>query len=90
MALIEKENETQGPQEQQKTTTAVVPILHINNIYKSSNYNSNSGSANDPETRKKNSRLISTHDVISGLELKINEGEFEQSSGPQDAAKVLC
>lgn len=87
MALLEKENETQGPQEQQKTATAVVPILHINNIYKSFNYNSNSGSANDSETRKKNSRLISTHDVISGLELKINEGEFVTIVGASGCGK---
>jgi NitT/TauT family transport system ATP-binding protein len=87
MALIEKENETQGPQEQQKTTTAVVPILHINNIYKSFSYNSGSGNANDPETRKKNSRLISTHNVLSGLELKINEGEFVTIVGASGCGK---
>jgi NitT/TauT family transport system ATP-binding protein len=87
MALLEKENETQGPQEQQKTTTAVVPILHINNIYKSFNYNSNSGSASDSETKKKNSRLISTHDVLSGLELKINEGEFVTIVGASGCGK---
>src|SRR5687767_13351520 len=63
MALIEAEyNKQRG----QKTA---VPMLYVNDVYKSFDYNTN-------RTRKNTTSLQSIHEVLNGLELKINEGQF--------------
>jgi NitT/TauT family transport system ATP-binding protein len=76
MALIESGQNSQGQQR-----AAHPPILHINEVYKSFDFASN----NDGGPLK--TRLDSTHQVLAGLEMKINEGEFVTIVGPSGCGK---
>jgi NitT/TauT family transport system ATP-binding protein len=76
MALIESGQNSQGQQR-----AAHPPILHINEVYKSFDFASN----NDGGPLK--ARLDSKHQVLAGLEMKINEGEFVTIVGPSGCGK---
>jgi NitT/TauT family transport system ATP-binding protein len=75
MALIESGDDSQGQQ-----GAVHAPILHINNVSKSFDFTFNNGG-----TTK--ARLDSTHQVLAGLELKINEGEFVTIVGSSGCGK---
>jgi len=79
MALIEGQYNTQLRQKQQ----SLIPILHVRDVYKSFDYNS----TNYNSASKKTTSSNSTHVVLNGLELKINEGEFVTIVGPSGCGK---
>jgi NitT/TauT family transport system ATP-binding protein len=72
MALIE------GYKQLEQET--VVPMLHVNDVYKSFDYSAN-------RIRKNAAGLQSTHEVLNGLELKISEGQFVTIVGPSGCGK---
>ncbi|HEY3094520.1 MAG TPA: ABC transporter ATP-binding protein [Nitrososphaera sp.] len=83
MALIESGSNSQVQQE-----TAHAPILNINDVYKSFDFASRGNNSRSGGTANKNkARLDSTHQVLAGLEMKINEGEFVTIVGSSGCGK---
>jgi len=84
MALIESELNSQSQQKQ--TETARAPILHINNVFKSFDF-ATSGNSDGISKIGNKARVNSTHEVLAGLEMKINEGEFVTIVGSSGCGK---
>jgi NitT/TauT family transport system ATP-binding protein len=82
MALIESARNSQGNQ-----GIAHAPILHINDVYKSFDFASNGNASQSGTASKNKARLNSTHEVLTGLEMKINEGEFVTIVGSSGCGK---
>src|SRR5919197_3435060 len=82
MALIESGRNGQGQQ-----WTVYSPILHINDVYKSFDFASGGSTNHTGSTTKNKARLNSTHEVLAGLEMKINEGEFVTIVGTSGCGK---
>src|ERR1041385_2107119 len=74
MALIESGRDHRAPQK-----TAGAPILNISNVCKSFDFAFNGNSAR--------ASLDLNHQVLRGLELKINEGEFVTIVGSSGCGK---
>src|SRR5437867_816425 len=80
MALIESARNSQG--------NPHAPILHINDVYKSFDFGSNGGTSQSHGMANKNKAMLkSTHGVLAGLEMKINEGEFVTIVGSSGCGK---
>jgi NitT/TauT family transport system ATP-binding protein len=78
--LIESARNSQGSPQ--------APILHINDVYKSFDFGSNDRSSQSGGIANNNkARLQSTHQVLAGLEMKINEGEFVTIVGSSGCGK---
>jgi NitT/TauT family transport system ATP-binding protein len=80
MALIETGYNRQRGLQQKETT---VPILYLKDICKSFDYNG----INRNSGKKETTSFQLTHEVLNGLELKINEGEFVTIVGPSGCGK---
>jgi NitT/TauT family transport system ATP-binding protein len=84
LALIEERYADKGgsqKQQQQDYGSSCIPILHAKDIFKSFNYNAKSSGKNVFDSEL-------THNVLSGIELIINEGEFVTIVGPSGCGKT--
>ena len=79
MALLESEQNL-GRVEKENAKT-FVPILQLNGIHKSFSFATNIGG------KKKSNRTETTHTVLGGVELAINEGEFVTIVGSSGCGK---
>jgi NitT/TauT family transport system ATP-binding protein len=99
----ENRNKSQEHQVQQKQESLnFLPIVHAKNVYKSFNYKNNkhtngysitatydrlSGEQQQQQLNSTKSQRYSSHEVLNGIDLKINQGEFVTIVGPSGCGK---